>query len=557
MQSFRRTFVLGVGLALAATLAGGLPATASPDLETIEPATDWLISQQEADGGFELADFPGFETPDAVLALASSYNSMGSWDAAGAAAAIADLDAGGTGPDPIEYVEALVDDEATPDSVAAGARAAKVAALVAQPLGFDATAFDPSGDGAVDLLARMDVHRQPDGSYDFDAQFNGALYAAIALAGDGADVPAGLIAQIRAAQRDDGSWDFGGLPGATSDDVDTTALALIALRSAGLSTDDADVAQGVGFLAARQQDLGAWQSYGADDPNSTAMAAIALSGLGIDVTTPAWRSTWGNPVTGFYLSPYGWLFLQQNDDGSIASPADEWGQNTFPTSQSIQALGGQWFLTAEFDALIAAFGTDLGSPLAAPDPTAGAAVAESSLAPNPSVRDARLAAATAVVTGDAGRRAAAADLFAAAFGRTIDPSGSTYWSTKLITLSRPEVLARLTGSSEFYRRAGGTIPTFVDAVYQSVLGRGPDPSGRAYWIRKLQGGASVQSVARSLTASSEYRRKVATAAYQRVLDRAPTTGERDYWTTKLATTRVEVLLAGLASSSERYRSLEA
>ena len=74
---------------------------------------------------------------------------------------------------------------------------------------------------------------------------------------------------------------------------------------------------------------------------------------------------------------------------------------------------------------------------------------------------------------------------------------------------------------------------------------------------KLQGGTSVQAVARSLTASSEYRRKQVTAAYQRVLDRAPTTGERDHWTAKLASTRVEVLLAALASSPERYASLEA
>jgi hypothetical protein len=441
--------------------------------------------------------------------------------------------------------------------VAAGARAAKVAALVAQPLGLSASAFDPSNDGAVDLFARMDEHRNEDGSYEFGAQFNGALYVAIALAGDDREVPAGLVQQIRDAQRADGSWDFSGTPGESSDDIDTTSLALIALRAAGLTTADADVAAGVAFLASRQQASGAWQSYGADDPNATAMAAIALSDLRIDVSTAGWRTAAGTPATGTYTNPLVWLAAQQGNDGRIASPNDEYGVNTFATSQAVQALGGQWYLTGELDELLERWGGDLASPLSASLLGAGVADAAPVLAPNPSFRSARSAAATAMVNGVDGRKAAAADLFAAAFGRAIDPSGSTYWSNQLLTRTRPEVLARLTGSSEFYRRAGGTIPTFVDRVYQAVLGRAADPSGRAYWIGRLERGASVWSVARNLTGSTEYRRKQVTASYQRVLDRAPTTGERDYWTTRLATTRIEVLLAALASSPELYRSLEA
>ena len=157
-----------------------------------------------------------------------------------------------------------------------------------------------------------------------------------------------------------------------------------------------------------------------------------------------------------------------------------------------------------------------------------------------------------MVNGQKGREAAAADLFKQAFNRNIDPSGRTYWSNKLTTISRPEMLSRLTGSSEFYRKAGGTIPTFVDAVYQSVLGRAADPSGRTYWINRLNNGRSVEGVARSLVASSEYRRTQVNTTFARVVGRAPTTGERDYWTTKIATTRIEVLIATLAASAEFY-----
>ena len=97
--------------------------------------------------------------------------------------------------------------------------------------------------------------------------------------------------------------------------------------------------------------------------------------------------------------------------------------------------------------------------------------------PEPGAPGGRLAAATAVVKGIDGRQAAATDLFQQALDRTIDPSGKAYWSNKLITITRPEMLARITGSSEYYRKAGGTIPTFVDAVYQSVLGRSRRPVG--------------------------------------------------------------------------------
>jgi hypothetical protein len=41
-----------------------------------------------------------------------------------------------------------------------------------------------------------------------------------------------------------------------------------------------------------------------------------------------------------------------------------------------------------------------------------------------------------------------------------------------------------------------------------------------------------------------------------VLERPPTTSERDHWTARVATTRIEVLLAALAASTERYVALE-
>ncbi len=543
-MSIRRFVAAGVALSLTAPLLGLGAAGAAPTADpVVTNAKAWLLDQQLPDGGFELADTPGFETPDAVLALATSYQTGPTWDRAGALASVQAAD-DGSGKDPLDYLDDLVDGEEDPASNAAAARAAKIIVLVADPLGIDPADFDPSNDSAepVDLLARVTSHQAQDGSYDLGALFNGVLYTAIALESQGITPPAGLVDQIVAGQRADGSWDYSGTPDAEfgGNDVDTTALTLLALHAAGKTPSDQPLAKAIAWLDSVQSASGAWQAFGNDDPNSTSMAAMALSALHIDVTTGAWRN------------PYPALRAMAASDGHIASANDDWGVNTFATSQSIQALSRQVFLVDERDGLLAGWASTIASPAAAPDDTAAIDLLSDTLGFNPSIKSARLATTTAAVNGQKGREAAAADIFQQAFHRNIDPSGRAYWSTKLVTISRPEMLARVTGSSEYYRKAGGTIPTFVDAVYQSVLGRAADPSGRDYWIRRLEAGRSVEGVARSLVASSEYRRTQVRTTYQRILDRQPTTGERDYWTTKIATTRIEVLIATLGASAEFY-----
>jgi hypothetical protein len=557
-MSIRRFVAAGLALSLTAPLLGGGTAQAAPPADpVITKAKTWLATQQQVDGGFEVAGSPGFETPDAVLALATSYQTGATWDGAGARTSIQSMD-NGSGKDPLDALDDLVDNEGDPTGKAAAARAAKIIVLVADPLGIDPTDFDPSDDSGspVDLVARVTGRQTQDGSYDLGALFNGVLFTAIALRTQGIPVPDGLRNQITAAQRPDGSWDYTGTPNAEfgGNDIDTTSLAVLALAATGATTADKPVADAVTFLATRQQASGAWQSYGNDDPNATAMAAIALSDLHIDVTTAAWRTTFGSPATGTYKSPYTALRAMQGTDGHIVSPNDspEWGTNTFATTQAVQALARQVFLVPERETLLAQWSERIASPAAAPVTTNAIGSGSDTLGTNPSIASARLAAATAMVNGQQGREAAAADLFKQAFNRNIDPSGRAYWSTKLITISRPEMLSRLTGSSEFYRKAGGTTPKFVDAVYQSVLGRAGDPSGRAYWIGRLNAGRSVEAVARSLVASNEYRRTQVNRTYTRVVGRAPTTGERDSWTAKLATTRIEVLIAGLAGSAEFY-----
>ncbi|MEP6626160.1 MAG: hypothetical protein ABJC79_17060, partial [Acidimicrobiia bacterium] len=82
--------VLFSALTLAIALAGckwtGFADPANPPVVT--KATDWIKTQQQADGSFEVAGFPGFETPDAVVALDERGQTSGTWDAAKALAAV-------------------------------------------------------------------------------------------------------------------------------------------------------------------------------------------------------------------------------------------------------------------------------------------------------------------------------------------------------------------------------------------------------------------------------------------------------------------------------------
>jgi len=46
---------------------------------TADAAVSWLVANQQSDGGFELAQFPGFETRDASLAIAEAAQTGGTW----------------------------------------------------------------------------------------------------------------------------------------------------------------------------------------------------------------------------------------------------------------------------------------------------------------------------------------------------------------------------------------------------------------------------------------------------------------------------------------------
>jgi hypothetical protein len=143
-------------------------------------------------------------------------------------------------------------------------------------------------------------------------------------------------------------------------------------------------------------------------------------------------------------------------------------------------------------------------------------------------------------------------------GRAPDPSGRTYWANKLKTITVPDLAARLLGSDEVYRKAGSTNSGYVAALYPLVHGRDVDPSGHAYWTKKLDQGLDRGKLAKMLLTSHESARRTVAQAYQDLLGRAPDGSGWDHWTGVLERAGdPRTLWLSLISSAEYDRKAQA
>lgn len=358
---------------LAVALAAALvtPASAAPVVggdDQTEAGLEWLATQQQDDGGFEVLQFPPFETPDVIVAIAEDAQTTGDWSTAEAKAAVLTYDGGDDGPTPLdwagEFAETIVVDEENPG--AAGGQAAKIIALVAAPLGEPTDAFDPDGNGTAVDLEQLLAEDPPETTWDDLGEdepfppfgiplFNSYLYATFA---DVLTEAPGLdqrVEDIRRAQQDDGGWNFAGDPNGTDVDPDTTGYAITALIAAGVPAGDATVEAGLRMLAREHtaSGSGAWPIFGSDNVNSTATGVFGVEAAGWDQGEQCWRQV-NAPGSGnqAYVTPDAYIRSQQvpadpppaepEDVGRFLSPNDGFGVNTFPTSQALQGLFRTW-----------------------------------------------------------------------------------------------------------------------------------------------------------------------------------------------------------------------
>ena len=463
----------------------GLPAGAVDERAPLvaDRAVAFISGQQRPDGGFGAAEagFPGFETPDAVLAIAQASQTGPTYEASQARTAVEGIARNGrTG---LDYLDDFS------EGTAFSAQQAALVIVVANALGLDPRAFDPQRDGAVDLVARLDAGRGADGSYGF---FNGTLQAMSAFRLLGRAPDPRTTQYVVDAQQANGGWNFAGDPASTDEDVDTTGRAIEALLAAGSSPASPSIAKALALLGRLQNEEGGWSSFGASDPNSTARAIIAISAAGYDVSDRCWRDVYDPARTNLaYLSPESFLIDRQLSDGRIASPNDSFGINTFATSQSVQALvrsgqatvqaprpcplGGYRLLTV--DGGVAAFGSSS---------FAGAVD--------------MLGLNQPVVTGAVTPSGDGYWLFAGDGGAFTFGDARFHGSAASLPLNRPIVAAASTPSGNGYLlvAADGGVFTFGDATFhgstgdlvlaQPVIDAAPTPTGRGYWLFAADGG---------------------------------------------------------------------
>lgn len=126
-------------------------------------------------------------------------------------------------------------------------------------------------------------------------------------------------------------------------------------------------------------------------------------------------------------------------------------------------------------------------------------------------------------------------------GRDPDDTGLGYWTSRLDDTSQPaELIAQLVESPEF-----GAVRIPVARIYQAALGRLPEHDGWRYWSNRLAAGESLESIAAALINTPEGQLRLPQdsddqfidALYNNVLERQPDASGRSYWQATLSSGR--------------------
>jgi hypothetical protein len=134
----------------------------------------------------------------------------------------------------------------------------------------------------------------------------------------------------------------------------------------------------------------------------------------------------------------------------------------------------------------------------------------------------------ALLAGEEYRGLVVRDLYTRVLHRTPTPAEAQSMGAVLGSGGTEEqVTVTLASSPEyFHQRANDSPATFVDQIFQDLLGRAPDLSARASFVARLGGSTPRSAVVQSVMTSPEYAARVVQADYTKYLQRMPTAIER-------------------------------
>jgi len=325
----------------AAAIACGLMGIAIPGTAAASQGTApdqltgsaYLVAPGNLMAGHYYESFPGTAdwglTIDGALALAGTGD-----DDAALAAMVAFMDEDGKDPS-----GATVNDwTGIGTSNASGGAIGKEALLV------EVTGGNPRSFGGHDLIAALDASVctrasascPASGSYlNATSVFDQALGIIAQLRAGQVSEAAAPIAYLESLQSADGSYPSV-IPPSGAPDVDSTAMAVMALALAPGARAAADAAAGIAWTASRQEHNGGFPSAGAESINSTGLALQALT-----LRAGVYRAR--------ISAALAFLASQQNSNGGFDVDAGQPGSNLRASVQAISGVAGTSFGTLRID----------------------------------------------------------------------------------------------------------------------------------------------------------------------------------------------------------------
>jgi len=114
--------------------------------------------------------------------------------------------------------------------------------------------------------------------------------------------------------------------------------------------------------------------------------------------------------------------------------------------------------------------------------------------------------------------------------RLPDPDGRSYWAQHVLHgLASDQMWAFLLTSNEYVEAHHGLGQEWLEALYQDVLARDADDGGLQNWLRYMKGGGPAISIAQTFVASDERWQQRIKDLYGACLDRSALPAEIEGW----------------------------